>query len=411
MKIKTVVKVVCSIALFVVLFFGLQRLVEPKYAEDILEGNFTAEYYKETTDHDVLFVGDCEVYENFDTMYLWKHYGITSYIRGNAQQLAWQSYYMLEDTLKHETPKVVIYNVQALTYDKPQKEEYNRMTLDGMKWSKTKYKAIKASACDGEQMLDYVFPVLRYHQRFLDLSKSDFTYFWKNKKVAHNGYYMRVDVLPASESDVADPTWLLGDETEQTDTQEEIEDPWSDIEGSEEEIEDPWSDIEGGEADTEETEDVSEDSSTKSTKEDKKFGSYPMEYLDKMRQLCKDKGIQLILIKAPSLAPQWYDSQNEQIVEYAQQHNLPYINFYELLEETGIDYETDTYDGGLHMNLNGADKLSKYLGQVLTKEYGIEDHRKDNTISSVYKEKYQFYQNMIQAQKEELKKYGEIRNY
>ena len=61
MKIKTVVKVVCSVALFVVLFFGLQRLVEPKYAEDILEGNFTAEYYEETTDHDVLFVGDCAV--------------------------------------------------------------------------------------------------------------------------------------------------------------------------------------------------------------------------------------------------------------------------------------------------------------------------------------------------------------
>ena len=122
MKIKTIIKVVCSIAFAIILFFGLQRLVEPKYAEDILEGNFTAEFYEETTEHDVLFVGDCEVYENFDPMYLWKNYGITSYIRGNAQQLAWQSYYMLEDTLKYETPKVVIYNVQALGYATPQKE-------------------------------------------------------------------------------------------------------------------------------------------------------------------------------------------------------------------------------------------------------------------------------------------------
>ena len=410
MKIKTIIKVVCSIAFAIVLFFGLQRLVEPKYAEDILEGNFTAEYYEETTEHDVLFVGDCEVYENFDPMYLWKNYGITSYIRGNAQQLAWQSYYMLEDTLKYETPKVVIYNVQSLGYAEPQKEEYNRMTLDGMKWSKTKYDAIKASMCKDENMLDYVFPLLRYHQRCLELSKSDFTYFWNNRKVAHNGYYMRVDVLPASESDVADPTWLLGDTAKDKNTEEEIEDPWSDIEESEEDIEDPWSDIEESEDDTEDTCESNSDEE-KNEDDDQKFGSYPIEYLEKMRVLCEEKGIQLILIKAPSLAPEWYASQNAQVVEYAEKHNLPYINFYELLDETGIDYETDTYDGGLHMNLSGAGKLSDYLGNVLTNEYGIEDYRNDTAISDVYKEKYQFYEDMIQAQKKELKEYGEIRSY
>ena len=419
MKIKTIIKVVCSIAFVVVLFFGLQRLVEPKYAEDILEGNFTEEYYEETTEHDVLFVGDCEVYENFDPMYLWKNYGITSYIRGNAQQLAWQSYYMLEDTLKYETPKVVIYNVQALGYATPQKEEYNRMTLDGMKWSKTKYDAIKASMCKDENMLDYVFPLLRYHQRCLELSKSDFTYFWNNKKVAHNGYYMRVDVLPASESDVADPTWLLGDSAENKDAKEPIEDPWNEINESGEDIEDPWSDIDESGEDIEDPwsnmegsdEDTCNSNSDDRKEDEQKFGSYPMEYLDKMRALCQEKGIQLILIKAPSLAPEWYDSQNSQIVEYAQKHNLPYINFYELLDETGIDYETDTYDGGLHMNLDGARKLSKYLGNVLVSEYGIEDYRNDTAISDVYKEKYQFYEDMIQAQKQELKEYGEIRSY
>ena len=93
---------ILSAAVVVLLFAVLQRLVQPKYADDILEGNFTAEYYQETTKHDVLMIGDCEVYENFDPIYLWKNYGITSYIRGNAQQLTWQSYYMLEDNLKSQ---------------------------------------------------------------------------------------------------------------------------------------------------------------------------------------------------------------------------------------------------------------------------------------------------------------------
>ena len=164
-----------SIAVFLVVGAAFQRLVVPKYA-DMPEGNFTAEYYEETTPHDVLLIGDCEVYENVDPIYLWKNYGITSYIRGNAEQLVWQSYYMLEDTLKYETPKVVILNVQALTFSEPQREEYNRMVLDGMRWSMTKVHAINASRCEGEHMLEYVFPILRFHSRILDLSKDDFTY-------------------------------------------------------------------------------------------------------------------------------------------------------------------------------------------------------------------------------------------
>ena len=391
-KLRKVITAVVSLLVTVLILGVLQRLVMPKYAGDIPEGNFTAEYYNETTDHDVIMIGDCEVYENIDPMYLWKNYGITSYIRGNAQQLAWQSYYMLEDTLRYEKPKVVIYNVQALSYAEPQREEYNRMTLDGMKWSKTKFDAIKASMCEGENIIDYIFPLLRYHSRILELSSDDLKYLNKRKKTADNGYYMRVDVLPASESDVADSSWLLGDEDEKS--EEESEDTV---------IDDPWADIEGAD---EAAEDESESNKPKPVKdnEDRTFGSLPMKYLDKMRKLCKDNGIQMILMKAPSLAPQWYEDLNQQVIDYAEKYNIPYINFYELLDETGIDYETDTYDGGLHMNLSGAGKLSEYLGNVLTKEYGIEDHRGDKEISAVYNKKYAEYENRKQKQQKELEK-------
>lgn len=426
---------VASILMVLILFFGLQRLVEPKYdgTDDMpLEGNFTAEYYQETTDHDVIMVGDCEVYENIDTMYLWKNYGITSYIRGNAQQLTWQSYYMLEDTLRYETPKVVIYNVQALEHAEPQRETYNRMTLDGLKWSRTKWHAIKASMCEGESMLDYVLPILRYHSRITSLSQSDLQYYWHPKKVTHNGYYMRIDVLPASESDVTDTAWLLGSggndagDTEFGDTEEE--DLWEMMEAEEdygesdqsdtsaEEEEDLWAVMEEEEGNVAEESSESMETEGEVDPEDlidggMVFGDYPMQYLDKMRQLCEENGIQLILMKAPSLSPVWYDSENQQVTNYAEKYDLPYINFYDLLEETGIDYETDTYDGGLHLNLAGAAKVSEYLGKVLVEEYGVQDRRSDAEISKVYDEKYQFYEDMIKAQQKELDQYGEIRSY
>lgn len=416
-----------SLVVAVALFFGLQRLVVPKYAGDTpLEGNFTAEYYGEDTGHDVIMVGDCEVYENFDPMVLWKEYGITSYIRGNAQQLVWQSYYLLEDTLRHEKPKMVIYNVQSLTHGEPQREEYNRMCLDGMKWSKVKADAINASMCKGENFLDYVFPILRYHSRITDLTKNDVKYYLEPRKITHNGYYMRIDTLPASQSDVADPSWLLGTEEEKKSAQSgenEIVDPWAEIDEREEDstdveddaIDDPWADIQGAEeADGEDGAGIVEpgtDAAQSSAEGDKKFSAYAMKYLDKMRKLCEKEGIKLLLVKAPSLAPQWYDGQNQQVLDYAEKYGLDYVNFYELLEETGIDYETDTYDGGLHMNYSGAKKLSHYLGSYLKKHTDWEDHRDDANLSKVYEEKLQFQEEMKEAQQRELDRYGEIRNY
>ena len=40
------------------------RLVTPKYMTDIVEGAMIAEYYDEVKDHDVIFIGDCELYDN-----------------------------------------------------------------------------------------------------------------------------------------------------------------------------------------------------------------------------------------------------------------------------------------------------------------------------------------------------------
>ena len=389
MKRKVIGLAISSIVV-VVLFFLIQRLVVPKYADKPLEGNFTAEYYKEKSDHEVMLIGDCEVYENINPIEMWKKYGITSYIRGNAQQLTWQSYYMLEDALKYETPKVVVYNVQALTHGEPQREEYNRMTLDGMRWSKTKYNAIRASMCREENMLDYLLPLFRYHSRILDLSKNDIKYYWKSKKVTHNGYYMRIDVLPVSESDVADPSWLFGDQSKE-----------------EEDILDPWTDIEKADDDLEQSPTIRDSESG----EREKIGKYPIKYLDKIRKLCEDNGIKLVLMKAPSISPEWYDSYNKQVVKYAKKNGLPYINFYELIDTIKIDYEKDTYDGGLHMNLYGANKLSDYLGEWLVEKYALKDYRNDKKISQIYDEKIRFYEDMKKEQQNEIKKYGKVVSY
>ncbi len=343
MKKKTLVKVVGSAAVVLAGLFLLQKLLVPKYVTDVVEGAFIAEYYQEEKDHDVIFIGDCEVYENFSPALLWQEYGINSYIRGSAQQLIWQSYYLLEDTLRYEKPDVVVFNVLAMMYNEPQHEAYNRMTLEGMKWSWAKVKAIHASMTSSENFMDYVFPILRYHTRWSELGPEDFQYMFHRPKVSHNGYYMRVDVKPAE--NVPEGRILA----------------------------------------------------------DYSFGENAYAYLDKMTQLCKENDIQLILIKAPSLYPYWYDQWEEQIEDYAKEHDLLYVNFLELTEETGVDFATDTYDAGLHMNLSGAEKITRYLGKVLRDEAGLIDRRGEAHLFEVWEKKIADYEQDMQKQYE---KYG-----
>ena len=184
---KKIIRIIAIILIPTACLYFLQLLFMPKYVSDINEGSMIEEYYKSSKNHDVLILGDCEVYENISPVTMWEEYGITSYIRGSSEQLIWQSYYLLEDTLKYETPKVVVLNVLAMQQSEAKSEAYNRMTLDGMRWSFSKLNSIKESMTEEESFASYVFPILRYHSRFSQLTKEDFEYFTKKKKNTQSG--------------------------------------------------------------------------------------------------------------------------------------------------------------------------------------------------------------------------------
>lgn len=348
---KKVLIVFASFCLLLGTLFFLQRLLMPKYVSAIVEGSLIEEYYLENANHDVIFIGDCEVYESFSPIILWEQYGITSFIRGSPQQLIWQSYYLLEETLKYETPKVVVFNILSMKYGEPQKEEYNRLTLDGMRMSPSKIKSIQASMMEDEHVLDYLFPLLRYHSRWHELTQEDFKYMFKKDKLFHNGYYMRADVRPVKTIPAA-----------------------------------------------------------------KKLPNYQFSeksyyYLDLIVGKCKEKNIDLVLIKAPSLYPHWYDEWDMQIQEFAEKHDILYLNFLNLTEHVGIDYSTDTYDGGLHLNLSGAEKMSTYFGNILSEIYQLPDHRYDELLKLIWQEKVEFYNSMKMLQYQELEEYGYLRSF
>lgn len=350
---KRVIIITISLCLILSTFFLLQSLLVPKYISEVPEGSLIAEYYNEEKyDHNVVFVGDCEVYENFSPITLWQKYGIKSYIRGSAQQLIWQSYYLMEETLTYEKPDVMVFNVLSMKYDEPQSEAYNRLNIDGMKWSSSKWNAIKASITEDESIIDYIFPLLRYHQRWSQLTSEDVKYMFGGKpQISHNGFLMRVDELPVKK--IPQDTPLANYQ----------------------------------------------------------FSKNCYKYLDKMVELCQDNGVKLVLIKAPSLYPSYYDEWDQQMQDYAKKKNVDYINFLKLQDEIGLDFQHDTYDRGLHLNLSGAEKLSTYFGQYLQKTYHIKDSRHDADSKQRWDKKVKFYNAMKKDQYRELKEYGYLKSY
>lgn len=348
---KTVIYIFLLIMALGVSLFLLQPLVMPKYVTSIVEGGLLQEYYQETTGHDVIFLGDCEVYGNISPVYLWEHFGITSFVRGTPEQLMWHSYYMLEDTLRYEKPRVVVLSVLSLNHPKLGREEYNRLSLDGMKWSVSKVMAIRDSMNPDEKWLDYLFPFLRYHSRWSELNQEDFHYWFREKKTSHNGYYMRVDVRPARSVPVGKKL------------------------------------------------------------PDYRFKERPLYFLDRIEKLCRKEGITLVLFKAPSLYPYWYEQWDRQVRDYAQKKGLLYLNTLAQKDSIGLDYEKDTYDMGLHLNLSGTEKLTRYLGEQLKKHVKLPDRRQDQALTAVWKKKVNFYNQMEKDQYKELEKYGYLKSF
>ena len=118
--------------------------------------------------------------------------------------------------------------------------------------------------------------------------------------------------------------------------------------------------------------------------DDYSFGDNAYYYLDKMVKLCEENDVELILVKAPALYPYWYDEWDATIVDYAKEHNLAYYNFLADADKIGIDFSTDTYDGGLHLNYSGATKLSKYFGNILSTEHNVPDRRGDEALDKLW---------------------------
>ena len=268
---------------------------------------------------DVLFFGSSHVARAFAPQELYNEHGLTSYNLAGDEQSIQLSYFWLEEALRTQSPQVVVLDSCFLFDYHPGQpmsvgEGSYRKALDPMRMSPVKMRAIhEICRTDPDQSeLSYYLPFIRYHSGWQELNTSSFQL---QHKTGLMGYT---------------PNFLVWNSTG--------EEPFLADDGDEAEM-------------------------------------LPLmkAYLDRIRELCSQKGITLLLVKTPS--PWQTPEQHNAVLSYAEEYGLDYIDFNEDEAYYGADYwyATDSSDIE-HANHWGAMKLTYYLGDYMISEYGLEPH-------------------------------------
>lgn len=265
---------------------------------------------------DYAAIGSSNIYLNINPIEILENYGIIGCNYTAPTQPLYISYYYLCELLKQQKPKVVILDCYGITYMHAAWESYAHLALDYFPLNREKQKVINKLPYNSEE---FYFPFTLYHSRWNSLYKSDFIGLQYDKNEDFLGY------VPTTTS-VECGMPLLS-----IDLGEKFEIPEDNIKA-----------------------------------------------LDDIRELCNTNAIELVLIKTPNAS--WTVNCSDACEEYAKQYDIPYIDFNGYKSPIDIDIKTDFCDGGAHLNIYGANKVSNYLGLYLKENYNMLDKSKENVF-------------------------------
>lgn len=93
-----------------------------------------------------------------------------------------------------------------------------------------------------------------------------------------------------------------------------------------------------------------------------------LRHLEHFIDICKSNNMKIVLLELPS-ATSWNYAKHNFIKRYAEDKNIPFIDLNAKNSNFDIDYSRDFRDNGDHLNVNGAEKATVYIGEYLTKNY------------------------------------------
>ena len=115
----------------------------------------------------------------------------------------------------------------------------------------------------------------------------------------------------------------------------------------------------------------------KKPKKKDEINKHQLDTFEKIINVCNDNNCEMLVIELPSLTS-WSKKRTEQVKEICDKYNINFIDFNKYDDEdqiVEIDYDKDYRDGGNHLNLNGAIKITNYLSDYIKNNFEIEANK------------------------------------
>lgn len=307
-KMWKIAKSILFLAVLCVVLFGITCTILPKIPD----------FYKED-EWDVVFFGTSQSYCTFDPM-IFDEYALKTYNRGRQQQTMNYTYYYVKDAFDVSDIDVVVLEIFGMFYDEGDEgftnESIRESSLNDFRYSPIKIEAIRDCVPE-ELQFPYLFPLDKYHSN------------WQRWKFSSVEAFRDTVLTPYAEEDV-DRGYMR----------------WS---SSQEMWYASWDVLHSGYH-----EDVYEEN---------------MRYLEMIHQLCEENDAELLLVRGPLPCYEMVVGKTNTITDWAIDNHVDMINFMYLTGEIGMDFATDSLDGGAHLNESGASKVSRYLAEYLRDNY------------------------------------------
>lgn len=331
MKRTTIRNIVSTAAFLLLTLVVLYNILNTTLID---RNSFYIRSLKDVSKADVIAVGSSHAYCTINSLELWNQYGLISQNAALGGATTVNNYFLIKNILNEANPKVIVAECFKTTKEfsevagvapenhfMPARVTFPKelFSYDMIQYSLDTYPENKKYS-----LKHYFFPEIVFHSRWSQLRKNDFAKvdeyksgFYINHKVYPIKDIVSENKVPQLEGDFLDPVQL--------------------------------------------------------------------EYLIKTIELCKSKDVDLVLMVAPyspNMHPLTKANWQEVVQAYrdmskiAEQYDVPYINYFDLVDDIGINYGTDFFDSD-HLNYYGAEKLTKHLGQYLVDNYELTDKREN----------------------------------
>ena len=330
---RQALKTIIFISIFILILTTLTYVIRTNGEVKDLFNGF---YAQEENTLDVIMIGSSPVYPFYSAPKLWGEQGITCYPLSSHVQRPSAALPLLKEAYKTQKPEVVVFEMRMYTMEDGDMENnmaYARGVTDNMKYSLNRIYAINRLVSDVSERYTYYFDIFKYHSNWKTIVLPDQIACFKYEK-PHPlmGFVIKDEVGPLEEERIPDCTDLTGKTPIPAEQEERL-----------------------------------------------------YELLDYL----KEQNQQALFIVSPyRIEPKEQEMYNymRPIIE---SYGYDFVNMNEFYEEIGIDFTTDYYDYGGHVNTLGAEKCTTYLGKLL-EQFHIGDKRGEEGYES-WEQAYELY--------------------